>query len=240
MKMKMKIVIILFLICIYFFTIRARVLLDINYWKNRNQTLHTGLRNALSYTIAKLESSDLKPFLTAGTLLGAVRENDIIAWDDDLDIAIYVKDKANANKTVNLLERIYEGDRKYKFGTLFGIHRISHKRDTNIFVDVIMYIDSPDDKDKLVVNSKMYMFMWPRESLLRNEIDLKNVNILDNVYKGPSDSHRVLKRWYGDDCIETGKPTHKHRQRNENWLAFEFDQNVLRLLNMFKRSTIQF
>ena len=237
----MKIVIIiLFLIFMYFFIIRAGVLLDINYWKNRNKTLHTRLRNALRYTITKLESNDLKPFLTAGTLLGAVRENDIIAWDDDLDIAIYVKDKANADNTVNLLERIYEDDRKYKFGPLFGIHRISHRRDTNIFVDVIMYIDSPDDKDKLVVNSKLYMFMWPQEYLLRNEIDLENVNISDNVYKGPSDSHRVLKRWYGDDCIKTGKPTHKHRQQNEIWLMHEFDQIVLRLLNMFKRSTIQF
>lgn len=49
-------------------------------------------RNALLYVIDLFETHNIPYFIDHGTLLGIVRDGDIIPWDDDIDISIYSED----------------------------------------------------------------------------------------------------------------------------------------------------
>ena len=53
-----------------------------------------------------LSQSKIKYFLDQGTLLGVVRDNDFISWDDDIDIGIVIENKLNEKKFQNLFNTL--------------------------------------------------------------------------------------------------------------------------------------
>lgn len=59
--------------------------------------------NLLKKTIEMLEEFDIKYFLVSGTLLGMVRHNGFIPWDDDIDLAV----------DGSILDKLSEMNKKY-------------------------------------------------------------------------------------------------------------------------------
>ena len=51
--------------------------------------------NLLKKTIEILEEYDINYFLISGTLLGYIRHNDFIPWDDDIDLIVDAMDNLN-------------------------------------------------------------------------------------------------------------------------------------------------
>ncbi|XP_069500681.1 ribitol 5-phosphate transferase FKRP [Ambystoma mexicanum] len=60
------------------------------------------LRETTSYVISILESSGVRYWLEGGTLLGAARHQDIIPWDYDVDLGIYLEDIPNCEFLRNI------------------------------------------------------------------------------------------------------------------------------------------
>ncbi|XP_006000495.1 fukutin-related protein [Latimeria chalumnae] len=60
------------------------------------------LRETAKYVIDILEASGVRYWLEGGTLLGAARHQDIIPWDYDVDLGIYLEDIPNCNFLKNL------------------------------------------------------------------------------------------------------------------------------------------
>lgn len=54
--------------------------------KMTREEVHAELRRILGEFVTFCENHDLRYFLAYGSLLGAVREGDIIPWDDDMDV----------------------------------------------------------------------------------------------------------------------------------------------------------
>ncbi|TRY87309.1 hypothetical protein DNTS_026218 [Danionella cerebrum] len=60
------------------------------------------LRETAKYVINILESSGVRYWLEGGSLLGAARHQDIIPWDYDVDLGIYLEDVQNCDYLKNL------------------------------------------------------------------------------------------------------------------------------------------
>ncbi|KAG7266865.1 hypothetical protein CRUP_026072 [Coryphaenoides rupestris] len=60
------------------------------------------LRETAKYVVNILESSGVRYWLEGGTLLGAARHQDIIPWDYDVDLGIYLEDIPNCEQLKNL------------------------------------------------------------------------------------------------------------------------------------------
>uniref|UniRef100_A0A8C6U8M2 Ribitol-5-phosphate transferase n=1 Tax=Neogobius melanostomus TaxID=47308 RepID=A0A8C6U8M2_9GOBI len=96
------------------------------------------LRETTKYVINILESSGVRYWLEGGTLLGAVRHQDIIPWDYDVDLGIYLEDVPNCDHLKNLdsgslvdangyvWERAVEGD----------FYRVQYSEANHLHVDL--------------------------------------------------------------------------------------------------------
>lgn len=96
------------------------------------------LRETTKYVINILESSGVRYWLEGGSLLGAVRHQDIIPWDYDVDLGIYLEDVPNCDHLKNLdsgslvdangyvWERAVEGD----------FYRVQYSEANHLHVDL--------------------------------------------------------------------------------------------------------
>ena len=121
----------------------------------------------LNFVVEFCNKNDINYFMTAGTLLGAIRHNGFIPWDDDIDIGML---RADYDKFKELFNK-YKNNENYKFlcneddmGHMYSfgkvintktiLYELNQKNNiTGVFVDIFVYDNAPDDNVEL---KKMY------------------------------------------------------------------------------------
>lgn len=201
--------------------------------ESRAYRQHEALREGLKKVIRVLDTYQVPWYAVCGTALGSVRHQDIIPWDDDIDIAVMkdtlMKIPPHAWRDAGL----EYSPIKFFFGYKIKL------RNVPVEIDIFELEPDPDQVSGKGVRyaSARARAIWPREFLEeapswphKGPKGQLGSNLEVNL---PNDTQVYLKRAYGEDCLEVGK-------RGGLLHGVSFFENALYFVNPFIQRTFKF
>ena len=184
------------------------------------------LFSSLSYISNILQKNNIKYWLCYGTLLGAIRENDIISYDYDFDLGCLVTDydrimalnkyiKKDGYKFINPSNNYgytWNGKRDY-------IWRVSIKIEYKgkIMGDIYLYQNFNDSICRRY-DIKKEIYFWPKATFPTWFIrKLEKVKIRDKYFLCPRKSKILLEYWYGPNWKKPIKAKSQGGQYNKDY-----------------------
>ena len=186
-----------------------------------------------------LNKHNIQYWITGGTLIGAVRSNGMIPWDDDIDISIM---EEYEEKLLSLKEELAENNLDivkafygYKIFEFTGsdIYELyddnANKIDKNMakkydfkypFLDIFTYVQHDD---MVVLKEERAKYTWPTEVFEYNKLfPLKEWQFEDMIVYGPNDPYIYLDTSYPNWKTKGIKPAFEHKTHDYN-KEYKFD-----------------
>jgi hypothetical protein len=168
--------------------------------------LHNQIRKGLDIIDKIFNKHNINYTIAYGTLLGAVRHWDMIPWDDDADINVFRKDYQRIllltdefKKNGLILDanwkliKVYFNNNKYPFIDIFINDDINGK--------IIRCAEPFGESCNPLGKENEWWWKWtnyPSEWI----INRKRYKFGDIELWGPRDAEKLLKYWYGEDCLK--------------------------------------
>ena len=167
------------------------------------------LYNLLEVTHDILKELKIDHWITCGSLLGAVRHQSIIPWDDDIDLAMMDSQTEILWENQDKFQKMGLLLVEYKFG-----YKVFHQDSPMIpnynhgfpFLDIfVMVHDTIEGRDSLVYKNKQYRIDYPEHFLTEELFPLTNYKLGKYTLPGPHKYRPFLDRVYGTDWKEVGR-----------------------------------
>jgi lipopolysaccharide cholinephosphotransferase len=183
----------IFVVCIFIFS-RPKKVEGTDFTLSRELANHQKeLKDIFTSFATFADAHSIVYWISDGTLLGSIRHNDIIPWDDDVDIQA---PSTSVNK-LRLLNKELEDVNLY-FTFIDHIWRIK-SIDPNIkaYIDVFeMVLDS----DRWVYADSFNTNRWPNGYIYDNEVHpIMNYHFSNLIVPGPNNGEPYLERMYGKE-----------------------------------------
>jgi hypothetical protein len=177
------------------------------------------LKELLREWIRVTEANDIVWFANGGTALGGLRDGGLIHFDNDIDVAVFLKDFL---KVKNLAF-----DTKYKLDYCeqgFQLHFAGQKFP---FIDVFILGQNPNDPSRIIIAAPVFdngdptyigHMIWPNDNYSVKDIANRvKIPFEDLFVYVPRNAEMYLKQMYGDDCM-TRYVVQKHTDNHEIWV----------------------
>lgn len=163
---------------------------------------------------------DITYWAECGTLLGMIRHNNVIPWDDDGDISIFKKDEQKFLYLIPIFKEIGYGVSEwwggYKIYLLNGQNAQETRNGITYnykypFVDVFIS-DFHDHKNTIKYTKPELKKLWPKEFHHTKDLfPLQRYKFHDFYLWGPNNCKDYLNRAYGNDWDKVGYLQYDHK-----------------------------
>ena len=184
------------------------------------------IHDLLQQVTCELDRNDIAYIITGGTLLGSIRQNGMIPWDDDGDIAILVPLGMSSDELLEFKQKIKDCLRLLKknnintYEHILGNIFISHFEGDGSCVD-IFFLSSGDDN--------IYRYLEPFGTRYSNEYYIHSDIFPITEYtfgpitlKGPNNPYDFLDRAYPNWKTLASKWNHfRYVPLNSNQTKFQ-------------------
>ena len=202
---------------------REKQLIKTHFNKNIGFGKHKNLAIKLLKNIVQiLDEYHIDYFLISGTLLGHIRHNDFIPWDDDIDLIVdgsfldkqsEIKQKYKNLKIVAMPSCKWMIKACYKKGP--KIHTFDKYKWTWPFIDLFIF---GYDEDRTYI--QFFEKKWPADKFFPP----KKESFLDMVVSIPQDPHYFLEKNYGPNYMTVYKSStwcHKYERRRVHYVQID-------------------
>ncbi|MBS0280404.1 MAG: LicD family protein, partial [Proteobacteria bacterium] len=149
---------------------------------------------ALILTRDIMAAIKLRYFLTDGTLLGIVRDNNFIASDSDIDIGVFAED-FNIFSFGLLASLMRLNGFSHRFLGVWGKHFAVHWTRKNVLVDVSFYFKNGDQRVSYAMDdTNIFKITFPADLIET----LAPIEFRGHSFTAPKDPRAILSYQYGD------------------------------------------
>jgi hypothetical protein len=175
---------------------------DVDDWKAYHKKFHTKALTLLKEVVDIGKKNNIICWIADGTLLGCIRHQGFIPWDNDIELAIFIPDVVESDingidlyrrKVAKIFEQQSGGQLVARVRD--GI-RLSKKGQDKNWIDCPMYIL---DKE----SGKIVCLDTGSENYEKDEVfPLQMVSFEDSTMPIPNKSSSFLERVYGKKCLQ--------------------------------------
>jgi len=155
-----------------------------------------------------LDKYNIDYFLISGTLLGCVRHNDFIPWDDDIDLIVSDRFSVLLPTIKEDLEKtslkIYEWEPPHMYKLCFKDKHMNHGSYNWPFIDLFQYT---------IVS--FFLHFFHRSWAMNIFFPVHKTFFHGRMVSIPKRPHRILSILYGKDYMEMKKYNYSHRYERD-------------------------